>query len=82
LENALGIVALFFAVLAAFGVIEFGINAAFFLRTASQLASEGEIVEIGRVFANWYSNVIIHLTIDAVFSAITTAVLGLVLQRR
>lgn len=60
MQNALGLVAIFFAVLSAVGVIEFGINAMFFLNTTSQLVGEGETVEFTKVFANWARELFLH----------------------
>ena len=82
MSNGWEIVALFFAVLAIVGFVEFGINAAIFLHREQQLAREGEIVEVSRAFASWFSNVIVHLIIDVIFGAIITIVLELVLPRR
>jgi len=68
------IIGLFLAFLTIVGVIEFLVSSYIITNQLSALAVEGEVVHIGIIFAEWFKNVIFHLVIDVIVSAISTFV--------
>lgn len=72
---------LFLAVYGLVGVLEFAISGWFVLNQTSSLTSEGQIVEFNKVFSTWFSNIVYHLVIDTLITAIVSPFVAILLKK-
>jgi len=81
-DEVIEIIILFLVVYVIVGISEFAISAFFITRQTYVLAHQGEIVEWGKVFSVWLSDVMRHLFIDAIIGAVISFFIEILLKRR